>query len=157
MRTRIGMIMVLVAAVALLAAVACGSSGTAPIPTQPPPTETPVKGDPSPVEPTTVEAPAPIEDTALVAPAAPGGEYILKIISGLPSGCAQFNRYEVELEGNGFEVDVTNLVPGPDDLVACTASYGYHEGKVVLGSGLDSGQAYTVTVNGEPAHSFIAK
>ena len=157
MKKMTGMIMVFATTAALLAAVACGGNGAAPIPTQPPPTETPVKGDPLPVEPTTVEAPAPIEGTTLAAPAISGGEYILKITSGLPSGCARFNEYQVERDGTRFDVVVTNLVPGPDEMIACTAIYGYHEGEVVLGSGLEAGETYTVTVNGAAAHSFIAR
>ena len=156
MKKRLDMIMVLVAVVALLAAIACGSNGTAPVPTQPPPTETPVKGPPPPEEPTTTEVPAPIEDTAVVPPASAGGEYVLKITSGLPSGCAQFNEYRVELDGNTFLVEVTNLMPA-DQAIACTAIYGYHEGEIVLGSGLTTGQAYTVTINSELTRSFTVQ
>ena len=159
MKKMTGMIMVFATTAALLAAVACGGNGAAPIPTQPPPTERPVDTitPGGPVEPITVEAPAPIEDSTVVAPAISGGEYILKITSGLPSGCARLNGYRVERDGKRFDVVVTNLVPGPDEMVACTAIYGYHEGEVVLGSGLEAGETYTVTVNGAAAHSFIAR
>ena len=153
---RFGIITALVAAVALLAAVACGGNETGALPTQPPPTETPVKGPPPLEEPKTIEAPAPIEDTAVVPPATWGGEYILKITSGLPSGCAQFNEFRVERRGNGFEVAVTNLMPA-DPMTACTMIYGYHDGEVVLGSGLDAGGTYTVTINGDLAISFTVQ
>ena len=94
MKKRISIIIFLVTMVALLAAVACGSSSTATVPDQPPPTETPIKGpppstetplhgDPSPEEPAPVAVPAPIEDVTVVFPGAPGGEYTLKITSGL--------------------------------------------------------------------------
>jgi len=112
-----------------------------------------VKGPPQPEEPTTTKVPAPIEDTAAVPPASAGGEYTLEITSGLPSGCAQFNEYRVQLDGNTFLVEVTNLMPA-DPSIVCTEIYGYHEGEVVLGSGLITGQAYTVTINGELTHSF---
>ena len=157
MKKRPGIIMVVLAAVALLAAAACGGSATAPVPTQPPPTETPVKGPPPPEEPTTIEAPAPIEDTTVVTPAEPGGEYILKITSGLPGGCAKFNGYEVERDFNRFVVEVTNLMPDPSEPIACTTIYGFHEGEVVLGSGLVAGETYTVTINGELTHSFTVR
>ena len=66
MKNRLGIIMILAATMALLAALACGSSATATVPTQPPPTQTPVQGDPPPEEPKMVEVPAPIEDTTVV-------------------------------------------------------------------------------------------
>lgn len=43
MKRILGMIMVLLAAVALMVAISCGSAATVPLPTQPPPTDTPVK------------------------------------------------------------------------------------------------------------------
>ena len=156
MTKRLGIIMVLVAAAAILAAVACGSGGTASVPTSPPPTETSIKGAPLPEEPTTTEVPAPIEDTTVVAPAAPGGEYVLNITSGLPSGCAKFNEYRVELDGNTFLVEVTNLMPA-GEMIACAAIYGYHEGEVALESGLNTGETYTVSINGELTHSFTTQ
>lgn len=156
MTKKLGIMTALMAAAALLSAVACGGSGPPPLPTQPPATETPVKGPTPPEEPTTTEVPAPIEDTNLVPPASAGGEYTLKITSGLPSGCAQFNEYRVQLDGNTFLVEVTNLMP-VDQMIACTAVYGYHEGEAALGSGLITGVTYTVSINGELTHSFIAR
>ena len=153
MKKRGGMIMALVVALALIAAVACGGNETASVPTQPPPTETPVKGPPPPEDPATIEVPAPIEDTNLVPPATAGGEYTLQITSGLPSGCAQFNEYRVEFHGNTFLVEVTNLMPA-DQMIACTAIYGYHEGQLTLDGDLIPGEAFTVTINGKLTHSF---
>lgn len=165
MKKRFGIIMFLAVLAALLAAVACGADSTAPVPTQPPPaetpikgppppTETPVKGNPPPEEPVTIEVPAPIDDATLVTPTLPSGGYILKITSGLPSGCARFNAIYVGQDGNRFLVEVTNLVPNPKDPIACAAIYGFHEGEAALGDGLDAGEAYTVTINGELTHSF---
>ena len=153
MKISVSITTALVVALALIAAVACGGSEIAPLPTQPPPTETPVKGPPTPEEPTTIEVPAPIEDTSVVPPAAAGGEYTLRITSGLPSGCAQFNEYRVELDGKTFLVDVTNLMPA-DQTIACTAIYGYHEGQLTLDGDLIPGEAYTVTINGTLTHAF---
>ena len=84
MKRILGMIMVLLAAVVLMVAIACGSAATVRLPTQPPPTDTPVKGTP-PLE--TIGVPARIEDATVEAPEEPGGEYVLNITSGLPSGC----------------------------------------------------------------------
>jgi len=120
MKKRIGIILYLVTMMALLASVACGGSATALIPTQPTPTETPIKGAPpaqpdetatpqkaAPTETPETSAlikgpeilekvvmPAPIEDAKLELPAGPGGRHTLMITSGLPSGCAEFNDYQ---------------------------------------------------------------
>ena len=117
MKTKIGKITFRVTMVALLAAVACGGSATAPVPTQPPPTETPAKGNPPPEEPATVVVPAPIDgDLAIsfvaqderglamvekVSPIAQVGiseeedGYLLSIVSRLPIGssCSRFDGY----------------------------------------------------------------
>ena len=154
MRNRIKFVGLSVLAVILLAAIACGPSATATVPTQPVPTETPVKGSPPPEEPPTVEVPAPIEDSTVVAPENPGGEYILKVTSGLPSGCARFNSYRTSRVGSNYLVDVINVVPAPGDINACTAIYGYHDGQVILDGELTPGQIYTVTVNGKLTNSF---
>lgn len=143
-------------AIMILAAVACGSSSTEPLPTRPPPTETPVEGNPPPEEPKTIETPAPIEDTTVVPPAEPGGDYVLRITSGLPNGCAAFKGYEAERDFNRFVVAVTNLMPDPSEPIACTEIYGLHEGEVVLGGGLNVGDVYTVSVNDDWDVSFSA-
>jgi hypothetical protein len=163
MKTRISTIIFLVVMTALLAAVACGGSATAPLSTQPPPTETPapteipVKGNPPPEEPETVVVPAPIDGAVVVAPATPDGEYTLNITSGLSSGCAQFDEFRIVRDGNRFVVDVTNLMPNPNQPIACTANYGYHESEVPLGSGLTPREAYSITINGDLAISFVAQ
>ncbi len=154
MQKRLGILGILAAAMALLAAVGCGGSETGPVPTQPPPTVTPVKIVP-PEMPKTIEVPAPIEDATLVAPAEPGGEYVLKITSGLPNGCATFNGYQVERDFNRFVVEVTNLMPDPGEPIACTEIYRTHEGEVVLGSRLVAA-TYSIDINGEFSHVFTA-
>ena len=69
------------------------------------------------------------------------------ITSGLPSGCAVFDKAEVtSRSGNTITVRVTNTVPD-DPNVACTAIYGTKETTVGLGSDFTSGETYTVNVN----------
>jgi len=121
MKTRIGKIIFPVIMVALLAA----------------------KGNPPPEEPATVVVPAPIDGAMVAAPATSDGEYTLNITSGLPSGCVQFDEFRMEGDGNEFMVDVTNLMPNPNQLIACTAIYSYHESEIPLGSGLTAGEAYS--------------
>ena len=76
----------------------------------PPPTETTAQGNPSPQEPAQVVVPAPIDDSAIVRPSSPAGAYTLKVTSGLPGGCAEFDGFNVERVGDNFRVEVTNLM-----------------------------------------------
>ena len=118
---------------------------TADVPTPP--------AGPTPSAPDTVAAPAPIESVALEI----GDDlrYSLRVVSGLPSGCATFEKYVVERDGTVVRVSVTNRVAvGP---VACTAIYLTHEGVVDLGGDFVPGETYSVVVNGETTNSFVAR
>jgi len=149
--------------VALLAAVACGSSSAALLPTEtsvkgpPAPTETLPQGNPLPEEPANVEVLAPIYGSKVIFPATQDDDYALKITSGLPNGCAEFGGYEVEQDGDWFVVEVTNSVHHLSLTMACTEIYGSHVSDVVLGGGLVDGEGYTVEVNGKWTHHFIAQ
>lgn len=90
---------------------------------------------------------APIESLdILVRESFPPG-YTLHIVSGLPSGCAKFNKAVVlERTGNNIAVQVTNTIPA-DPNTACTAIYGYHETNLDLGTNFTSRQTYRVQVN----------
>ena len=83
-------------------------------------------------------------------------QYFLHVVSGLPSGYAKFNQYEMTRGGNEINVKVTNLVPAPDILVACTMIYGFHESNIALGSDFEGGQTYTVHVN-DATETFVAQ
>ncbi|HIF43943.1 MAG TPA: hypothetical protein EYG27_03535 [Dehalococcoidia bacterium] len=156
MNQRIGIIMLLVTVVAILSAVGCGSSASATPQVQSLPMAKPIKGDPPTVEPSPVEVAAPIEDASVVPPSDVVGDYVLNIISGLPNGCAEFNGYGLDQEGNAFVVSVNNLVPHPSLEMACTERYGMHEGQISIGSGLVAGETYTVMVNDHLTISFNA-
>src|SRR5690606_25117721 len=69
----------------------------------------------------TEKAPAPIEhaDVALAGSAPP--QYFLQVVTGLPSGCAEFDRYEVERSGDVITVTFWNQVPAADVDIMCTA------------------------------------
>ncbi len=104
-----------------------------------------------------VEVPAPIEAAKIVAPETADGEYTLEITSGLPSGCAQFNGFEVDRSGNDYAVEVTNLMPDPKEIIACTADYRYNDGHFGLEGDLNPGEAYTVKINGDLSLSFTVQ
>jgi hypothetical protein len=52
---------------------------------------------------------------------------------------------------------VTNLMPDPDGLIACTAISGYHDSEIPLGSGLEAGETYTIVINGDLTISFTVQ
>lgn len=83
-------------------------------------------------------------------------QYAVRITSGLPSGCARFEAWELTgREGTEITIRVTNRVPDSDE-VACTTIYGTHVSTVDLGSDFTPGTTYTVIVNGERA-TFTAQ
>ena len=143
MNKRLGALVMVVAGAALAAAIACGTAATA----------MPAPGDPPPME--LEEAVAPIEEVELVIAESNPPQYMLNIVSGLPSGCAKFNEYGVVRDGTAVEVSVTNLRPAPGQTVACTAIYGYHEGAVNLGSDFGPDETYIVSVNGLVTDAFV--
>lgn len=100
--------------------------------------------------------PAPIEEIeVLIRESSPPG-YTAHIVSGLPSGCAKFEAWELTgRTGNTVTIAVTNSMPADPD-VACTLIYGYHESNIDLGTNFNPGQTYTVKVNGEEA-TFVAQ
>jgi hypothetical protein len=118
--------------------VAATPGAPAPDPDPPPPRPTPSYR--------TKSEPAPIDDVELLIRESFPPQYALRIVSGLPSGCHQYEATTVQRSGTAFTVTVTNLAPD-DPGVACTAIYGQHEQTVELASDLISGTAYTVEVN----------
>lgn len=114
-------------------------------------------GQPLPTEPDypTAVVPAPIESVMIISTRSLPPQYVVKIISGLPSGCAQFNDYDVVLDGNEIHIKVTNLMPAPDTLVMCTQIYGYQDTSINIGSDYTRGVEYSVLVNDWPAETFV--
>lgn len=91
---------------------------------------------------------APIEELEILTLESFPPQYNLRIVSGLPSGCAVFDKAEeTGRSGNTITVRVTNIMPADDAPVACTAIYGYKETTLGLGSDFTSGQTYSVDVN----------
>ena len=108
------------------------------------------------VTPATVVVDAPIESIdILVRESFPPG-YTAHIVSGLPSGCAKFDKAVVlERTGNHVAVKVTNTMPAEPKTV-CTAIYGYKETNLDLGTNFTGGQTYTVDVN-DRSKNFTAQ
>lgn len=91
---------------------------------------------------------APIESVDILVLESFPPQYMVHIVSGLPSGCARFEKAEVTgRDGNTVHIRVTNTMPS-DPNVACTAIYGTHETNLNIGSDFMSGETYTVDVNG---------
>ena len=93
--------------------------------------------------------PAPIDEMEMIVRESAPPQYAVRVVSGLPDGCAQFNEAKITgRTGTTIEVEVTNTVPS-DPNVVCTAIYGTHEEIIELGSDFDSGTEYVVKVNDE--------
>ena len=150
----------LIAVFAIFAVAACSSPPASSVDS----TVTPANGDNPSILPTsepsdeyeTVEALAPIESVEINIAESFPPQYFLHVVPGLPSGCAKFNQYEMTRAGNEINVKVTNLVPAPDQLIACTDNYGFHESNIALGSDFEGGQTYTVHVN-DATETFVAQ
>jgi hypothetical protein len=102
------------------------------------------------------EALAPIETAELQVRESAPALYTVHVVSGLPNGCAEFVRIDVERADPIIEISVWNTVPADEDVV-CTMIYRTVENTVELGSDFDSGQSYTVRVNHDTELSFTAQ
>lgn len=108
--------------------------------------EAPLAAETDSVEQDFVEFLAPIDSvSSLVADSFPP-QYFLLVESGLPHGCAQFDRYEVKIEGTLIQVAVINREPA-EGAVGCSAQYQTVENQIPLGSDLLPDTTYTLLVN----------
>ena len=86
-------------------------------------------------------------------------QYQLLVVSGMAKGsrCSQFNGYEIQRrESNRIDVVITHHEVA-DPFVACTEDYPMVETIVPLGSDLEPGEEYTVSVNSDATESFVAR
>ncbi|MBX5461226.1 MAG: hypothetical protein IRZ28_09060 [Steroidobacteraceae bacterium] len=137
---------------ALTLLVACtGSEGNSPAqaPAAAQTAEAPPSGDRK-------EVLAPIESAEVIVRESAPPQYALRVVSGLPSGCAKFSRIEHKRQDAVIDVTVWNTVPARDDVV-CTMIYGTSDNTVTLGSDFESGRTYEVHINGEPRTQFTAQ
>lgn len=113
-----------------------------------------VKCAPAVSAPTNTLERAPIESIAVVRTDEAQPLYSVEVTSGLPGGCAKFERIDTVRTGNTFEVAMWNRMEVPPS-GACTAIYGYVQTDVDLGRDLVAGAEYIVIVNGK-SMAFIA-
>lgn len=122
-----------VAALVLILA-ACSDRDPRPIPS------------PSPTYRTKIEL-APIDNLELIIRESFPPQYAVKVTSGLPSGCHQFDKAEPDgWRGNTLVIRVTNIAPD-DPGVACDTLYRFVETVVELGTDFVPRQRVTVQVN----------
>ena len=101
---------------------------------------------------------SPIESMEVTALEGAPLQYELRVVSGLPSGgCSRFNGYEVRrADPTRIEVAITHHEIA-DPSIFCTTDYPLVETSVPLGSDFEPGLEYTVSVNSEAAHTFLAR
>jgi hypothetical protein len=95
-----------------------------------------------------MEEPAPVESVAIEVTATDPVAADLVMVTGLPNGCYSFNGYDLEREGDTFQVTVTNVRPD-DDALMCTMIYGTETTRIPLAGDIEACETYTVVVNGE--------
>jgi hypothetical protein len=81
-------------------------------------------------------------------------QYMLSVRAGLPSGCAEKNRHEVQRVAEAITVTVLNWMPTGNP--PCTMIYGSYELNVNLGTDFRHGTTYFVSVN-DKRTSFVAQ
>jgi hypothetical protein len=81
-------------------------------------------------------------------------QYIVRVRAGLPSGCAEKNRHEVQRVAEAITVTVLNWMPTGSP--PCTMIYGSYELNVNLGANFRHGTTYFVSVN-DKRTSFVAQ
>jgi hypothetical protein len=81
-------------------------------------------------------------------------QYMLSVRAGLPSGCAEKNRHEVQRVAEAIRVTVLNWMPTGNP--PCTMIYGSYELNVNLGTDFRHGTTYFVSVNNKRT-SFVAQ
>ena len=104
-----------------------------------------------------VSQPAPIVDAGIDVAESYPPQYILGVKSAQPDGCHKFEGHEVVRDGNSITVTVTNTVPADLTVVLCTMQYSETDTSINLGSDFESGETYTVVINGEKTVEFVAQ
>ena len=101
----------------------------------------------------TVEKLAPIDRVEILVAESWPPQYFLFVESGLPNGCAEFDRVEVTADGETIHVAIINLETVG---MACTKEYRTVEHNIPLGSEFEPSTMVTVLVN-DVAETFVTQ
>ena len=137
---------VLAAAISIAAILAVGMAALAL--TAAPGAVDPAPGGPG-QAPGRVTAPAPIDKVDVLIRESAPTQVTVKVMAGLPGGCAQRDSHSVSRTGDTFTVTVLNSMPTGNPI--CTMIYGSYELNVDLGREFAPGTTYTVRVNDKTA------
>jgi hypothetical protein len=132
-----------------LALSAFGCASATDIPSSP---SSPLPGSPS--SSGRQEVPAPIDGLDVRVLESNPPQYMLSVRAGLPSGCAERNRHELQRAGEAITLTVLNWMPTGNP--ACTMIYGSYELNINLGSDFRRGTTYSVIVN-DKRTTFVAQ
>ena len=102
-----------------------------------------------------VRVKAPIDAVEIAIAKSLPPQYSAEVTSGLPSGCAKFDSYMVERNGDTITISVWNTLPG-DPQVVCSQIYGIVHTSIQLGSDFTTGKTYAVMVN-DVKKTFVAQ
>jgi hypothetical protein len=100
------------------------------------------------------EVPAPIDGVGVRVLESNPPQYMLNVRAGLPGGCAQKNRHEMQRAAEAITVNVLNWMPTGNP--PCTMIYGSYEVNINLGSDFQRGTTYSVSVN-DKRTTFVAQ
>lgn len=99
---------------------------------------------------------APIDAAELMVSDSMPPVYEVAIQSGLPSGCAEFDRIDIARDSRRIDLTVWNTMPA-DENIPCTMIYGTAQNTVVLGDDFEPGERYEIRINKETELSFTAR
>ena len=104
-------------------------------------------------------AESPIESAEVVTLESEPPQYQLHVVSGMPKGssCSQFNGYEIRRrQANRIDVVITHHQVA-DPHAICTDDYPTAQTIIPLGTDLEPGVEYTVSVNSDTEELFVAQ
>ncbi|HUQ41832.1 MAG TPA: hypothetical protein VM052_04950 [Candidatus Limnocylindrales bacterium] len=96
-------------------------------------------------DPASRQVAAPIDNVDVLIRESSPPQVTLRVMAGLPSGCAKQDSHSVSRAGDTITVTVLNRMPAGNPI--CTMIYGTYELNIDLGSDFRAGATYTVQVN----------
>jgi hypothetical protein len=102
-----------------------------------------------------IEVFAPIDVAEVIVADNAESDYLLRVVSGLPNGCAKYDNMHVNVGAAVITVSVMNTIP-EDVRVACTLEYGSHDRAVEL-QGLETATDYEIIINSATNLTFTTE